>query len=283
MRTTLLLLILLPVMTFAQPKVEDDPHRPLLLNAEQKFAEDRLDECLKLLDTYLEKAPANPRAYLFRGAVHDRLKNGAKAIPDFTKALELDPQLAAGWQRRGIAHFMLAKPKEAVADFDKYLELRPDERPHHWQRGIALYYAGRYDDGVKQFELHRTVNADDVENAAWHFLCLARSKSPEAARAALIPIEGDTRIPMMKVHALYAGNATPADVLAVATAGNPNPAQLNRHLFYAHLYLGLYYEALNQPEKAKEHLTLAAEKHVVPDYMHGVAVVHLQLLKAGAK
>jgi lipoprotein NlpI len=282
MRATLLpLLILIPLHASAQPA--PDPHRPLLLSAEQAFAHDRPADALKLLDDYIAKSPANPRAHLLRGAVHDHTRSFDKSVADYTRAVELDSSLAPAWQRRGVAHFMLAKPKEAVADFDKYLDLRPGEKPQHWQRGIALYYAGRYDDGVKQFELHRTANPDDVENAAWHFLCLARAKSLDAARAALIPVQGDARVPMAQIHALYAGKATPADVLDAARAGEPNPTQLNRHLFYAHLYLGLHHEALNQPEKAKEHLTLAAEKHVVPDYMHAVAKVHLQLQKPTAK
>jgi lipoprotein NlpI len=178
---------------------------------------------------------------------------------------------------------MSGKFDESVKDFDQYLDLRPDERPHHWQRGIALYYAGRFEDGTKQFELHRTVNPEDVENAVWHFLCLARWKDADTARKALIPIKDDSRIPMAQVHQLFAGKATADDVLNAAKADNPPPAQLNRQLFYAHLYLGLYYEAIEQPEKAKEHLTLAAEKYAVPDYMHGVAKVHVQAMKAGKK
>ena len=99
---------------------------------------------------------------------------------------------------------MLGRVKESVADFDKFLEARPDQRPQHWQRGIALYYAGQFEDGAKQFEIHKTVNANDVENAAWHFLCVARWKGVEAARAGLIPIEGDGRVPMMTVHKMFA-------------------------------------------------------------------------------
>jgi lipoprotein NlpI len=174
---------------------------------------------------------------------------------------------------------MSGRVDDSIRDFDKYLDLNPDERPHHWQRGIALYYAGRYEDGTRQFELHRTVNPEDVENAAWHFLCLARWKDVETARKSLIPIKGDTRIPMAQVHQLFAGQATPEDVLKAAAADNPPPAQLTRHLFYAHLYIGLYCEATRQPDKAKEHLTLAAEKYPIPDYMYGVARVHLGRLR----
>ena len=275
--TILPLLLLLAVMVRAAEP--EDPHRPILLNAEQAFVHDKPDEALQLVNGYIEKVTTNPRAYLLRGAIHDHAKRYAKSLADYTKALELDAKLASAWQRRGVANFMLGQPKEAVADFDKYLELEPEQKPHHWQRGIALYYLGRFADGVRQFELHRTVNPDDVENATWHFLCMARAKDKDAARAALIPIKGDDRVPMMKLHEFYAGKATADDVLAAAKEGDPPAARLNRHLFYAHLYLGLYYEATGDLPKAKEHLTLAAEKYVVPDYMHGVAKAHVKLLK----
>src|SRR5204863_2991600 len=113
----------------------------------------------------------------------------------------------------------------------------------HWQRGISCYYAGRYDDGRKQFELHQTVNPNDVENAAWHFLSVARSAGLAKARASLLPVSGDSRVPMTQIYALFAGKAKADDVLAAAQGGYASPAKLNRHLFYSHLYVGLYYEA----------------------------------------
>ena len=66
----------------------------------------------------------------------------------------------------------------SAAAFDELAKVIPDQAPQLWQRGIALYYAGRYTDCRRQFESHRTVNPDDVENAAWHFLCVAREQGP---------------------------------------------------------------------------------------------------------
>ena len=153
----------------------------------------------------------------------------------------------------------------------------PTQAPYHWQRGISYYYAGRFEDGRKQFELHQTVNSNDVENAVWHFLCVARGSGVEKARAALIPIKGDARVPMMEVHALFAGKVKPEAVLQAAAAGRPPPSQLNRQLFYAHLYLGLYFEVIGNDEQAREHIAKAAGTYRTEDYMGDVARVHLQL------
>ncbi|HEY0457230.1 MAG TPA: hypothetical protein VGE41_12740, partial [Verrucomicrobiae bacterium] len=161
-----------------------------------------------------------------------------------------------------------------VKDFDKYLDLVPGQRPYHWQRGISCYYAGLYEEGRKQFVLHQTVNKHDVENAAWHFLCVARLSGVEKARAALIPIQGDQRVPMAQVHALFAGTAKTDDVLDAARAGNPSPARLKEQLFYANLYLGLYYEATGDQAKARTHIEKAAADYLTEGYMGEVARVH---------
>ena len=50
--------------------------------------------------------------------------------------------------------------------------------------------------------------------------------------------------------------------------------------FYAHLYAGLYFEALGNKERAREHITIAAaDRYSTAGYMHTVARVHLGLLR----
>ncbi len=105
----------------------------------------------------------------------------------------------------------------------------------------------------------------------------------EKARASLIPIEGDARVPMKEVHALFGGKAKPEDVLTAALAGNPPQARLDHQLFYAHLYLGLYFEAIGDKKLAGEHIFQAAELSKENDYMGDVARVHAQLLRGSKR
>ena len=186
---------------------------------------------------------------------------------------ESDPQLVFN---KANDDFAGGEIHSAAEGFDRLVELRPDLMPQLWQRGIVLYYAGRYDACIAQFEAHRMVNPNDVENAAWHFLCVARSESPEQAQRALLPVGPDSRIPMGQVYELYSGAITPGEVMA-ATAGRPSA------VFYAHLYLGLYAEAIGDGEAALEHIRAAADDDYarVGGYMHTVAAVHLALLESG--
>jgi lipoprotein NlpI len=177
--------------------------------------------------------------------------------------------------QQGVDLFFAAKPKESVAAFDKLIALAPDSKPQLWQRGLSLYYAGDFKGGREQFEVHQTVNGNDVENAAWHFLCIAKGEGVEAARKVFIPIEGDSRIPMKQVHELFAGKGSEEAVLKAAEEGEGT--QQRNHRCYAHLYLGLYFEALGDDVKAKAHMLKAAKDYSMDHYMGRVAQVHVKV------
>jgi tetratricopeptide (TPR) repeat protein len=174
---------------------------------------------------------------------------------------------------RAVADFLDGRLAESVAGFDTLARLDPDRAPQLWQRGIALYYAGRFKDCRLQFESHRTVNPNDVENAAWHFLCVARGESPQSARAALLPVGPDARAPMRQIYDMFRGSLTPDAVLDAAGARPESQ-------FYAHLYVGLYAEALGNKDLALEHIKAAADDRFAMDgYMHSVAKLHLDRLQ----
>lgn len=172
-----------------------------------------------------------------------------------------------------IEAFFAARPAESARLFDAVVAAAPDREAELWQRGLALYYAGRFTDGRRQFELHRTVNPNDVENVAWHFACVARESGAAAARKALLPVGEDHRVPMKQVRDLCAGTATPEDVVEAAMA-SPERGRRN-DLCFAHLYVGLYHDALGDEEQAKRHMLLAAGPFSMDHYMGRVAQVHV--------
>lgn len=198
-------------------------------------------------------------SFLLLGLVASR---AADSAPEelFTEAVEL---------------FFDAEPVESARKFDQLASAVPRAEPDLWQRGLALYYAERFQDGRRQFELHRTVNPNDVENPAWHFLCVARLEGINAAAGKLLPVGEDLRVPMKEILEFYAGRGEAATVLAAAAQGE-GEARKNQ-LCYAHLYLGLFYEAAGDAVKAREHITQAAGPFRMEHYMGKVAVVHARL------
>src|SRR6185436_10766605 len=92
----------------------------------------------------------------------------------------------------------------------------------------------------------------------------------------------DRRVPMMQIYDLYRGKLKPIDVFVAPEAREPTKEARNQQLFYAHLYVGLWYEAAGEKELAKKHI-LEAEKHKIGHYMWNVAHVHADLLRAQEK
>jgi lipoprotein NlpI len=173
---------------------------------------------------------------------------------------------------KAVADFRAGRVEQSAAGFDQLARLVPDQAPELWQRGIAQYYAGRFRDCRDMFISHRTVNPDDVENAAWHFLCVARAESPEAARKQILPVGPDARVPMREVYEMFQGRAAPAQVLAAA--GSDLSAQ-----FFGQLYVGLYLDVTGDRRKGREHVAIAAQPRFasVGGYMHDVARVHMMV------
>lgn len=200
------------------------------------------------------------------------------AIVLASEAIMQDQRDADFYHQRGIEHFKAGKFNESIADFDKQIELRPKDKVSHWQRGISYYYAGRYDEGRRQFEGYQTYDDSDVENAVWRYLCMARKDGVAKARADILKIGKDRRVPMYEIYELFAGRLSPAEVLAAAKAGNPDQRELNSRLFYAHLYLGLHYETEGNKKLALEHLAKATDDYRIGHYMWDVARVHRNLL-----
>jgi lipoprotein NlpI len=249
----------------------------LLRAAAQAHSAGKSAEALALADKAVARDPKSTRPYVFRGSLRESQGRYAEAVADYSQAVTLDARAAEAYDRRGSAYFKLGQFAKSVADFDRFLELRPAERPGHWRRGISLYYAGRYEDGQKQFEGYEQLDTNDVENAVWCYLCAAKRLGVDKARAALLKIGKDRRVPMMEVYALFSGRAKPADVLAATQAGNPPAGLLKQQQFYAHLYLGLYYDCIGDAKQALEHLERAVQLRL-GHYMWEVARVHRDVL-----
>jgi|RhiMethySRZTD1v2_1073278.scaffolds.fasta_scaffold64154_5 lipoprotein NlpI len=228
----------------------------------------------------VEADPKSSDAIFMRGEAYAAQRKHAEAIKDYEAALALDKTYLIAQNQRGGERFKLGMIQESIDDFNAYLKVYPKDEPGHWRRGISFYYAGKYAEGAKQFYDGRVVFGADVENAFWHFLCNARKDGPEKARKNLLALDGDDkRIPMMRVYDMLQAKVKPAEVIETAEQAKLEGDARTEALFYAHLYVALYFEAVGEPDKCKEYLTPAVEKYQIGHYMWDVANVHLGRLK----
>lgn len=172
--------------------------------------------------------------------------------------------------------FAEGRVEESIALFDRLAVLVPSVAPTLWQRGIALYVVGRYSDCAAQFASFYAEDPGDLENAAWHFLCVARAESPARARAALLKAGPDPRILRQQIYEMLSGQRTPMQLLDLALKS------VAIVQFYGRLYTGLYLDASGDRAHAVEHLTEAADSRydAYGGFMNVVAKVYLARLRS---
>ncbi|MBI1902102.1 MAG: tetratricopeptide repeat protein [Planctomycetia bacterium] len=254
----------------------------LVKEAREAAANQDYDRAIQLASDAIQANPKFAVAFRLRGSIFATQRKHKEALADFTRLVELEPQNADHYDRRGSALFCLGMVQESIADFDRAIELDRRLEKQHWKRGIAYYYAGEFEKGQKQFEAYQTVDDNDVENAVWRYLCMCGTAGRQRAAAEILKIKNDTRVPMMQVYDLYRGAARPDDVLAAVKRDDPGEDELHQRLFYAHLYLGLYYDASGEKRKALEEME-KADKLVIGHYMWDVAHVHAERLRKDAQ
>ncbi len=268
---------ILCLLFLASTSRADDPAE-LLKKADDALKARRPADAAKLLDDAIKAAPKSLDAYRMRAVAREQLKQFDGALADLNHFLKLKPDSVAALDLRGIVYFKLAKPKESLADFDRAIQLRPDLAAAHWRRGLTLYYANEFGKGVAQFTTSDKAEPEDVENAIWHFLCNVRVKGLEKARAEMLRVARDPRGDyMMKAYDLFRGKAEAKDVFAAAETGNVDAEERKVRRFYAHYYVGMYYESMGQPAKSLPELRTAVEKYPISHYMMDVANAHLKL------
>jgi lipoprotein NlpI len=199
-----------------------------------------------------------------------------EAAAMYSTALKHNPDYALAQDRRGDCYLKLGKFTDAITDFDAFLAVEPPFAVDHWRRGIALYYAGKHKDGVAQFQQHKTVNPQDVENAAWHYACNVVVVGKPKAIQDLITVTNDRRVAMAEIQQLFAGKIQPPAVFEAAEATDMKTDAGKQARFYAHLYVGLWYETEKQAEKSLSHMK-QAEGFPISHYMYDIAVMHAKL------
>ncbi len=202
-------------------------------------------------------------------------KSYVEAAAKAKSAAGLEPDNVGLIQRAAEIVYRSGFSKESLPLFDRVVELAPEAAPQNWQRGIALCNCAEWERGALQFKTHHDVNPDDVENSAWFFLCVAKTKGLEAARKTVIPSRGDGRQPMMSVLKMLQGKLEPDAVIEAAKSNTtPGTYGSQQAQFYADLYVGLYYDCLDDAQLAEKYLRRSLT-YGVEGYMVDVARVYL--------
>jgi tetratricopeptide (TPR) repeat protein len=84
------------------------------------------------------------------GLINQRLY--AKAVVEFNRAIEFDPDYAEAYCDRGIARYMMGEREEALRDFDLALEKDPALGKAHFHRAVILDQDGRTGEAIEAYQ-----------------------------------------------------------------------------------------------------------------------------------
>jgi uncharacterized protein (TIGR02145 family) len=108
------------------------------------------------IDDYTKAIELNPEIgffYNYRGNTFDSLKKSDEALADYAKAIELNPKYVDPYINRGILKYKVTDYHGAIADFNKTTEIFPEIENYslYYFRGLAKYKLQDYGGAIADF------------------------------------------------------------------------------------------------------------------------------------
>lgn len=110
--------------------------------------------------------PNIPAPFQHRGELYAKKGEDRRAIEDFNKALEIDPEFVPALVSRGNAFVRIGAIKLAMKDYSRALEINPDEANAHNNIGYLLFIMGEVDKGIS--EINRSIELNPSNSYAYY-------------------------------------------------------------------------------------------------------------------
>jgi lipoprotein NlpI len=222
-------------------------------------------------------------AYRLRGVAYSELDDNERSVRDFSSAIELEQVTVQYYEDRAIGYLRLRKFAEANTDLDMALGLDTKYPPAHREKGRLSAYQGEWDSAARSFSL--AMQNDQGMGAAYGAIWLqvaairagldGTSPLPQLA-AALPPAQWPAPIVQMLL-----GKISPEQ--AVAAADNRDPATYLEQQCEAYFYVGEYYMAQRDTERARAAFEATVATGVTEFLEYDWARRELELMQAGKR
>jgi protein O-GlcNAc transferase len=150
----------LPAQSSSQPK--EDPLAPLLQQAKNAIDKNDFADALDPLQKYIAQRPDDPYTHFQLGYAYAALKRREEAQAEFSRAIELDPQMAPAHLNLGLV-LMDSDPGKAAVSFHRAADLQPAESRPRFLAGFALEHAGKFTEAIEQYRAALAISPKDYE------------------------------------------------------------------------------------------------------------------------
>src|ERR1700676_4096021 len=145
-----------------KPQEKVDPLAPLLQQA--KDAIDKMDFAAALdpLQKYIAQRPDDPYAHFQLGYSYVGLKRSEDAKSEFSRAIAIDPKMAAAHLNLGLV-LMDSDPAAAAQAFVHAAELQPAESRPRFLAGFSFEHAEKFPEAIEQYRAALAISPKDYE------------------------------------------------------------------------------------------------------------------------
>jgi len=119
-----------------------------------------------------------------------------KKIEYFTKALELNPNLAAAYEKRGLLYYFQGKYDKVIQDYHSYLDLEPAKAEAYWMLGMGYLKTEDYEPAINNFSRAIEMEPNNLKSYAYRAEAYRLSGKDEKAfldTDKAIELRGDLR------------------------------------------------------------------------------------------
>ncbi|HEY3974150.1 MAG TPA: tetratricopeptide repeat protein [Candidatus Sulfotelmatobacter sp.] len=113
----------------------------------------RLDEAMKVVEHFEPILPGDRDLYLIAGYIHADHNENEEAVRSFTRALEIDPNIAVGYMNRGYVYNDMRLATKAEQDFRHALAINPQYGEAHLGLAYSLLQLRRSVAALKEAEI----------------------------------------------------------------------------------------------------------------------------------
>jgi tetratricopeptide (TPR) repeat protein len=186
---------------------------------------------------------------LFQGHVLAKQGRFRDAITQYDRAAMLNPAASSPHRFRAQAHRRLKEHGAAVAAYTKALELDGEIAANAWdlyQRATPLWMLGRTDEALEDYRRARILLGRAFYSDARHFLILREQGRPDEAQEVLQTALRDVQDPWLReIFRCLAGQITPADLIAAAPESRERQCE-------AYYYAGEMHLLAQHPAEARQ-------------------------------
>ena len=173
----------------------------------------------------------NSRIFFFRAKAQYYLKDYDKAIADYNKAIELNPNLDAAYNNRGSSYGKKGDYAKAFDDYNKSIRINNKNDSAFLNRGNIYYKQGDYDKAIEDYT--KAIQLNSRNDSAYNNL------------AGLLATCADAK---------YRNGARAVEFAKKATELSPNNFEISDTLAAAYAQAGRFEDAVKTQEKAIEML-----------------------------